>query len=433
MSVPLDQLYNFIDNINNHDLLIYRWYPHGSKNIEHLTPIKYYQQIHQNYIFTHPVMICHDQEPLDLDQYSEKILNAGISKWRGTQCISDSVEVPPEVLDFINSRLNFNQFINANINLYDYNILLHSELNSTQVEKCQDQYVPVYYWSHAIIARDWFRYAAIDPLLSSDKQYTHDFLIYNRAWSGTREYRLKFSEMIINSQLYQNCKMGFSTIDNSIHYANHKFKNPNFYITNHRIQDYFFDNQTPSSASADFNSIDYQSCAVEVVLETLFDDTRIYLTEKILRPIACGQPFILVSTPGSLEYLRNYGFQTFDGLIDENYDFIKNPTDRLQAVVDIMKNISSLPSDEKSALFAKMMEIAKYNQKRFFSDEFQYQIIQELKTNLDAGMKKMYQHRTGKNFREKIKFTVSQGSRLWPNVISRQQCVELWNWIRQHN
>jgi hypothetical protein len=47
------------------------------------------------------------------------------------------------------------------------------------------------------------------------------------------------------------------------------------------------------------------------------------LTEKALRPIACGQPFILAATPGSLQYLRSYGFKTFSGYIDETYDTIQ--------------------------------------------------------------------------------------------------------------
>jgi hypothetical protein len=69
------------------------------------------------------------------------------------------------------------------------------------------------------------------------------------------------------------------------------------------------------------------------VLETLFDDHRWHLTEKSLRPIACGKPFVLMATPGSLQYLRQYGFKTFDGLIDETYDSIQNPKQRLQAVL----------------------------------------------------------------------------------------------------
>jgi hypothetical protein len=49
------------------------------------------------------------------------------------------------------------------------------------------------------------------------------------------------------------------------------------------------------------------------VAETVFD-TRIHLTEKTLRPIACGHPFILAAGPGSLKYLQTYGFRTFSPL-----------------------------------------------------------------------------------------------------------------------
>jgi hypothetical protein len=385
----------------------------------------------RHYVFTSPIMICHDQEPVDLDFYSNDILKVCVDRWEKTQ--GTNVSAPTDVVNFFKDRLNFGQLIGADINMYDYIILLHSELNSQQIEKCQKWYVPVYYWSHALIARDWFRYAAMDPVLTVPKSYTHDFLIYNRAWTGTREYRLKFSEMIAKSQLHQSCKMGFSTHDGEIYYTDHKFKNQNFFINDNKLQDYFFDNQTSSSASADYNNDDYQSCAIEVVLETLFDDTRIHLTEKTLRPIACGHPFILASTPGSLEYLRSYGFQTFEGLINEEYDLINDPVERLTAIIKIMKTVTNMPSGDKFALFEKMKVIARYNQERFFSDDFQNQVIRELKTNLDTGMKKMYQNRTGKIFREKIKFSAASGRRIWPKMISRQECVELWKWIHKHN
>jgi hypothetical protein len=31
-------------------------------------------------------------------------------------------------------------------------------------------------------------------------------------------------------------------------------------------------------------------------------------------------PFVIVGTRGSLEYLRSYGFRTFEGIWDESYD-----------------------------------------------------------------------------------------------------------------
>jgi len=432
MSVPLDRLYNFLDDVSGHNLLIYRWYPHGSKKLEDLTPLKhYYTNKEKIYVLTNPIMICHDQEPLGLDQMSDEILNNRINRWKTS--LNTNADPPAAIIDFIKTQLNLRTALDCDINVYDYIILLHSEVGGNQLSQCQDWAVPVYYWSHALIAKDWFRYAQDDPLLCFSKNYTHDFLIYNRAWTGTREYRLKFAELIIQSQLHNNCKMGFSITDNENDYRDHKFKNQDLSISSRNLQDYFFNNTTPSSSSADYNNEDYQTCGIEVVLETLFDDVRIHLTEKILRPIACGHPFILVSTPGALKYLHRYGFKTFHNLIDESYDEIQDPVERLRAVTTLMRDISNMAPDDKKVLFQKMSEIAKQNQKRFFSKDFQSQVVQEFKSNLDQGMEKMYQHRTGRRFREKIKFAFSIGRRLWPWIISRQECATIWKWLKRHN
>ena len=46
MSVPLDRLYHYLADVVNHDLVIYRWAPHGSRKLEdlqHLTKYPEYQ------------------------------------------------------------------------------------------------------------------------------------------------------------------------------------------------------------------------------------------------------------------------------------------------------------------------------------------------------------------------------------------------------
>jgi hypothetical protein len=177
-------------------------------------------------------------------------------------------------------------------------VLLHSEQRSSELASYQqDGFVTVYYWSHAIIARDWFRFA---QHVEQQKQVSKTFLIYNRAWAGTREYRLKFAELLIDYDLIDDCATTVNAVDpeSGVHYAHHAFVNPAWRPTK-VLENYFAENQTNSNRSADFEIQDYENTDIEVVLETLFDDTRWHLTEKILRPIACGQPFILAAAPGS--------------------------------------------------------------------------------------------------------------------------------------
>jgi hypothetical protein len=267
---------------------------------------------------------------------------------------------------------------------FEKTLLLHSEQRSTNVEQYQNnKFIPVYYWAHAIIARDWFRYA---EHVAQCKNVQKPFLIYNRAWSGTREYRLKFAEFLIRLGLQNECRTSVSSVEPelSIHYELHKFKNP-IWRPSYVLENYFPINTAPSHYSADFDIDDYQTTDIEVVLETLFDDSRLHLTEKILRPIACGQPFILAGTYGSLEYLHRYGFKTFMHLWDERYDQIEDPEERLIRIADVMRQIANWDHATRENKMSQARIIADYNKQHFFSQEFFDCIVNELKENLTQG------------------------------------------------
>lgn len=390
MSVPLDRLYHYLDDCVNHDLLIYGWAPHGSRNLDNLIPwldYSHYEFLH------HAPIICHDQEPLNYNFYSHQRLKQRAEKicliWQFHNWLIDPV------LDYMANQ-NLRGAMQV-ANQFDQTMLLHSELNSTQVDRyTQNGFVPVYYWAHALIAHDWFRYAEHDPKLCFDSNnIKQDFLVYNRAWSGTREYRLYFTEQLVNQQLLDSTQICFNPVDEQ-HYTQHVFKNNNLQITNFSLEQHLQPTSAAATASADYVSKDYVETGIEVVLETLFDDDRWHLTEKTLRPIACGKPFILAATPGSLQYLRNYGFETFADLIDESYDVIADSKNRLDAIITEMKRIAGLDADAKQVLYTKLHEIAQRNKQRFFNGLFD-QVVEEYKSNLDQAMIIMQQHCTGKH------------------------------------
>jgi hypothetical protein len=213
-----------------------------------------------------------------------------------------------------------------------------------------------------------------------------DFLIYNRAWCGSREYRLTFMHELVQQQLQSYCLTSFAEWDSDHHYSDHQFLNPALNVDITGLAKHFPANTHDSTASADYNNNDYRQTAIEVVLETLFDDSRLHLTEKTLRPIACGRPFILMATPGSLQYLRDYGFRTFDGLIDETYDTITDTRQRLDAVIQEMSKITALDTSEKHSLWKQLYEIARFNQSLFFSPAWQQSLHQEFSTNLSRAI-----------------------------------------------
>jgi hypothetical protein len=390
MSIPLDRLYHYIhsiaEQVRGDYVLIYRFFPHGSKNIEDLDMVCDHVGAYASPTYRiYPEIVCHDQEPLDYDFYQS----------------SNFVRTHHWITEHLNGGpVPYAQPPNLRIymdNIYDKCILLHSEQQSTNVQKYQhSHFIPVYYWAHAVIAQDWFRFAKHMDITPNKLQ--KQFLIYNRAWAGTREYRLKFVELLQQHQLVDDCQTSFNPIDpeHSVHYAAHEFKNAVFKPVH--IQDTLPTTAASSSSSADFTVDDYANTKFEVVLETLFDDDRIQLTEKILRPIACGHPFILAATPGSLAYLQNYGFKTFAGIIDESYDTVTDPVDRLNSIVAAMKTITEWTPEEQLINWAKIKEITNHNKQHFFSEQFFNLIVNELKHNLAVAFAEMEETNTSKTF-----------------------------------
>lgn len=394
MSIPLDRLYHYIESIakevRGDDVIIYRFYPHGSKKIEHLQPL-YSDKFNWYQYHINPQIYCNDQEPLNFQAYQ----NIKIS----SELCYDPIYVdnlPQTGVVFDNLRIV--QPVGP-LNINDCGILLHSEQRSENLDQYKNnQYIPAYYWSHAVIALDWFRYAQHEKQISK-KIPKNKFLIYNRAWAGTREYRLKFVEYLISNNLESQCQMQFNTVDPEIQtaYDQYNFINP-LWKPNIDLAGYFDQNLHSNSASADFDLEDYNNTDIEVVLETLFDDQRLHLTEKSLRPIACGQPFILVATHGSLEYLRSYGFQTFNSVFDESYDTIENPTERLKAVIKIMLEIANWTPAEREHKIAELKRIADYNHQHMFSSNFSNYVLDELKINLHQALLEFEKTNTGKRW-----------------------------------
>ena len=363
MSIPLDRLYHYIESIaeeiNGSSIVIYRFYPHGSKKLEDLCETKLLTWKEMSLL---PGIFCHDQEPLNYNFYENYRLCPKI--------VSPLIAI----IRLLGIGVLKNN-LKRRLNIYDQTLLLHSEQRSKNLEQYkQNKFITIYYWNHAVLALDWFRYA---EHVSIKKKVTKNFLIYNRAWTGTREYRLKFADLLADNELTNNCSTSVALED----YKDHQFANP-IWKPKRELEKYFTNNSVPSWYSADFTIEDYALTDIEVVLETMFDDDRLHLTEKSLRPISLAQPFILAATHGSLEYLRSYGFKTFDSVWDESYDLIEDPAKRLQAVIKLMKTISQWDPMTRLENMNKAQAISAYNKQYFFSKEFFTCVTEELKNNL---------------------------------------------------
>lgn len=82
----------------------------------------------------------------------------------------------------------------------------------------------------------------------------------------------------------------------------------------------------------------YNNSWLEIVPETCYKNVY-FITEKTIKPMGTFTPFLMLSNAKFLEYLKQLGFQTFHGIIDEKYDTEYRVQDRARLLVDQLEDI----------------------------------------------------------------------------------------------
>lgn len=126
----------------------------------------------------------------------------------------------------------------------------------------------------------------------------------------------------------------------------------------------------------------YKNSYFSLVTETFFfgkndylswEEKSVFFSEKIFKPIACKHPFIIVSKPLSLKYLRTIGYKTFHPFIDESYDLIENDEKRLLAIGDEIERLSKQTPEQWIEWLTNIKEIVEHNQKTLlYKSDFNY-------------------------------------------------------------
>lgn len=101
----------------------------------------------------------------------------------------------------------------------------------------------------------------------------------------------------------------------------------------------------------------YHRFDIELVAETFTLGTTFFPTEKTVRPLAAGKPFILYGPKNFLANLRNLGFHTFGDLWDESYDNLEG-VERWNIIKSVIAYISEMPMSELKRLMSRADQIA---------------------------------------------------------------------------
>ena len=260
----------------------------------------------------------------------------------------------------------------------------------------------LYYFFHGFAALDWYRgHHALNYNKLIVKPYNYDFITFNRILTDDRSYRIYFVSLLKELGLLDHNLVSFGVTDSLFDcwqdevtsttsklsekaklHAEHHLTGINKLVIDHA--------EIHGSASADIprtiERIDYNNDTLNVnafwhiVTETVFYYNKLHLTEKIFKPIASKQPFMLLAAPGNLAYLKSYGFKTFDSVIDESYDTIQDNDLRTQAVVKQLHWYCNLTPGEKTDIIQQLEPIIQHNFDHFYG-EFRHIITNELLDN----------------------------------------------------
>ena len=280
-------------------------------------------------------------------------------------------------------------------------IFANSELNSVDKTHLRENYpnfVDWYYFSHGLLASEWFG----SQYMTNANDWPYEFETWHtpkmftfdcNLITGPRQYRLKIFHELHKKGLVDYSFYSFNA-SHDWHSDLKKYdhfnllREPLAFPLSDVSHDQFGKATHSRSTVADVPLATvipletYHKAHVVLVLETLFTENKKHLTEKTFKPIAAAKPFVLAGGYQNLQYLKQYGFETFDSVWNESYDNIKDPTDRLHAIVDLLDYLCHLSYAQQKDIMFAAHEIAVKNWYKFWTGYTEFMCKTEALNNL---------------------------------------------------
>lgn len=275
-------------------------------------------------------------------------------------------------------------------------VLANSEISAVKKSVCKEyNYQDWYYFFHGFAVLDWYRDG---QYLSQDINWTKPYITLNRLHTNDRSYRLNLVARLARAQLLEHGHVSLHLGHTEYGTWKQELSNPatrlspqaRELIMQNLDQPMILDrDNTTGSLSADFGDQEFElwkSGLWHIVTETVFYHDKLHLTEKIFKPIVAQRPFMLAAAPGNLAYLKSYGFETFDRWIDESYDNIPDPDQRLQAIVDQTNRLCAMSNTELRQMHQEMQPVLQHNFDHLWTT-FRHHIVHELVNNFERSVR----------------------------------------------
>lgn len=162
-----------------------------------------------------------------------------------------------------------------------------------------------------------------------------------------------------------------------------KFKRIADSIPNVRARDIFAKSEYYHCAR--INEPGWIDSYLNLVTEPRIDDTG-FVSEKVFKPIRAEQLFIIQGCPGTVEYLRSIGFDTFDDYIDhDRYDKEPDWIKRIDMSLSVLDGIyKDIP-----AIFAATKKRRQRNRQYLASQELNDLLLKDILKSLETKFEKI--------------------------------------------
>jgi hypothetical protein len=140
------------------------------------------------------------------------------------------------------------------------------------------------------------------------------------------------------------------------------------------------------SGWGDETSVHSLTSYFDITTETYMEGDYKSFTEKVCKPLMNFQPFVFIGFKGGLALLRELGFKTFNGFIDESYDSEPDHVKRLSMAYEEIKKLCGMPKQQIHDWYWKMEDILVHNHNTFMNfhktDRYNLDLIQYLEKRI---------------------------------------------------
>lgn len=279
-------------------------------------------------------------------------------------------ELTADELDSINLFIDNNNLTNVTVFTSDYNIQLVQPNYPNLKLQCLDTFLRdmVYdnkmdLYPNSINKKFWcgnWRYAPHRHLVTAYMIKLNGNYSWNLSCNFEKLKENVWFDLdklkIVDMHRYQQIKDGVEYLENHIIAIDQSLASVN---VNSLEEVYIPGDNSP--ARSDLFRQSYKECFCAIVNETRYAQPYGYFSEKTLTPINAMVPIILVAPPKTLEYLKTFGFKTFDRWWDESYDQEEDHENRLLKIFDIIDYINNKSFDELTKMYKEMHDVLLHN------------------------------------------------------------------------